>query len=99
MKNKTRREVLLRSGVAIGGMAASRLLGQTPAPESDMRGSAEESREMPKKSPRLRGLMVDAGRVPESLAYYRRVIDFCSDWEFNALQLRLADDQGCALRF
>ena len=43
--------------------------------------------------------MVDAGRVPEPLAYYRRVIDFCVDWNLNALQFRLADDQGSALRF
>jgi hypothetical protein len=31
--------------------------------------------------------------------YYRRVIEFCADWELNTLQLRLADDQGSALRF
>lgn len=43
--------------------------------------------------------MVDAARVPESLDYYRRVVDFCADWELNALQFCLADDQGAALRF
>ena len=43
--------------------------------------------------------MVDAGRVPERLEYYRRVIDFCAEWELNALQFRVADDQGCAIRF
>ena len=48
---------------------------------------------------KMRGLMVDAGRVPERLEYYRRVIDFCVDWELNTLQFRLADDQGTALRF
>lgn len=48
---------------------------------------------------RMRGLMVDAARVPEKLDYYRRVIDFCAEWGFNTLHLRLADDQGCALRF
>lgn len=83
----------------MSGMAASRLLGQAPAFGSDSPGSAEEPPEIQKNRPRLRGLMVDAGRVPETLEYYRRVIDFCSDWEFNALQFRLADDQGCALRF
>jgi hypothetical protein len=51
------------------------------------------------KPNKIRGLMVDAARVPESLAYYRRVIDFCSDWELNTLQFRLTDDQGSALRF
>lgn len=43
--------------------------------------------------------MVDAARVPESIAYYRRVIDFCGEWELNTLQFRLADDQGSVLRF
>lgn len=43
--------------------------------------------------------MVDAGRVPEKLEYYRRVIDFCAGWGLNTLQFRLADDQGSALRF
>jgi len=43
--------------------------------------------------------MLDAARVPENLAYYRRVIDFCADWQLNALQFRLADDQGSAMRF
>jgi len=43
--------------------------------------------------------MVDAGRVPESMEYYKRVVQFCAEWELNALQFRLADDQGSALRF
>ena len=47
----------------------------------------------------MRGLMVDAGRVPESMDYYRRVIEFCAEWELNTLQFRLADDQGAAMRF
>ncbi|HEY6447231.1 MAG TPA: family 20 glycosylhydrolase [Acidobacteriaceae bacterium] len=47
----------------------------------------------------MRGLMVDAARVPEKLEYYRRVIDFCAEWGFNTLHFRLADDQGSALRF
>jgi hypothetical protein len=47
----------------------------------------------------MRGLMVDAARVPESMDYYRRVIEFCAEWELNTLQFRLADDQGSALRF
>ncbi len=48
---------------------------------------------------RLRGLMLDAARLPESLDHYRRVIDFCADWGYNAILFRLTDDQGCALRF
>ena len=43
--------------------------------------------------------MIDAGRVPESMDYYRRLIEFCADWNYNTVQFRLADDQGSALRF
>lgn len=48
---------------------------------------------------RLRGLLVDPARVPESATYYRRLIDFCRDWGLNALVFRVADDQGLAVRF
>jgi hypothetical protein len=58
--------------------------------ESEARNAADRGK--------MRGLMVDAGRVPESLEYYRRVIDFCANWELNTLHFRLADDQGSALR-
>ena len=47
----------------------------------------------------LRGLMLDAARLVESLDYYRRFVDFCADWEINAVIFRLTDDQGCAMRF
>lgn len=47
----------------------------------------------------IRGMMVDSARLPEKLDYYRRVIEFCSDWEMNTLQIRLTDDQGSAIRF
>jgi Glycosyl hydrolase family 20, catalytic domain len=53
----------------------------------------------PAESYRLRGLIVDAARLPEKPAYYRRLIDFCRDWNINALLFRLTDDQGSALRF
>jgi hypothetical protein len=43
--------------------------------------------------------MVDAARLPEKVSYYRRLIDFCRDWNLNALLFRLTDDQGSALRF
>jgi Glycosyl hydrolase family 20, catalytic domain len=67
--------------------AAARVkLWARPSPPSESKG-------------KIRGLMVDAARVPENLAFYRRVIDFCSDWELNTLQIRLTDDQGSALRF
>jgi len=47
----------------------------------------------------LRGLAVDAARLPEKPSYYRRLIDFCCEWDLNALLFRLADDQGSMLRF
>jgi hypothetical protein len=45
------------------------------------------------------GFMIDAARVPESMAYYERLVDFCSRWGYNAIILRLTDDQGSALKF
>ena len=51
------------------------------------------------RSAMMRGIMVDAARVPERLEFYKRVIEFCADWELNTLHFRLADDQGTALRF
>ncbi|MGH9404670.1 MAG: family 20 glycosylhydrolase [Terriglobia bacterium] len=48
---------------------------------------------------RLRGLTVDAARLPERLSYYLRLIDFCQEWGLNALLFRLTDDQGSMLRF
>ena len=47
----------------------------------------------------MRGLTVDAARLPEKPEYYRSVIDFCHDWALNALLFRLTDDQGSAFRF
>jgi len=47
----------------------------------------------------VRGLMLDAARLVESPRYYRRFLQFASDWGANAVVLRLADDQGCAVRF
>ena len=99
-KLHTRREFLWQGGAAFSGLAvASRLSSQTLAPNIDLRNPSASLSSAGAAGPRLRGLMVDAGRVPESVAYYRRVIDFCADWRLNALQFRLADDQGCAMRF
>lgn len=47
----------------------------------------------------LRGLMLDAARLVESIEYDRRFIDFCAEWDVNAIVFRLTDDQGCAMRF
>jgi hypothetical protein len=54
----------------------------------------------PHRSPvRLRGLMLDAARLPESVAHYRRVVEFCAEFGYNAILFRLTDDQGCSMRF
>jgi hypothetical protein len=80
-----RREFLLQAGVVVAGIAAS--------------PSAFASKSAATEKKTIRGLMVDAARVPEPAPYYKRVIDFCSDWELNTLQFRLTDDQGSAMRF
>jgi hypothetical protein len=75
-----------------------------PAPASSSANAFLQSTDesAPRKVPphgKMRGLMVDAGRLPESLEYYRRVVDFCAEWELNTLHFRLADDQGSAVNF
>ena len=114
MRRKNRRQFLQEACVAITGVALgphsladSRIIslstrgaafaGSTariPSPGAGDSGSSKLT-----NTQKMRGLMVDAGRVPESMDYYRRVITFCADWELNALQFRIADDQGSALRF
>ncbi len=108
MKDRNRREFLFAAGIALSSVAASpRLFGEDPAicatpkmTQEDSRSAAGDSAAV-SVAPReaIRGLMVDAARVPESMEYYRRVVEFCADWELNTLQFRLADDQGTALRF
>ena len=82
---RNRRQFLLEAGIVVAGAAASPL--------------AFAAKQQKPGLQKMRGLMVDAARLPETLAYYRRVIEFCSEWEFNTLQVRLTDDQGSALRF
>ena len=99
-KYRTRRDFLFKGSLAVSGLAAAAQFKlQTSALNSPSLSHAEKPHETPAESRMLRGLMVDAGRVPESLDYYKRVIDFCADWGFNAIQFRVADDQGCAIRF
>ncbi len=99
-KYRTRRDFIFRGGLAVSGLAAAGQFNlQTSALNSASFSQAKKTHDNLTGDRMLRGLMVDAGRVPESLEYYKRVVDFCADWEFNALQFRLADDQGCAVRF
>jgi hypothetical protein len=108
MKTRNRREFLLGAGITLSSVAAyPHLWGEAPAiratPKSTIEalpsGAAESAPVASAPREAIRGLMVDAARVPESMDYYRRVIEFCADWELNTLQFRLADDQGSALRF
>jgi hypothetical protein len=90
----TRREFLSKAGIALGAVAVHPdLFTENGASYPQSHNADVASR------PTIRGVMVDAGRVPESLNYYRRVIEFCSEWELNTLHFRLADDQGSALLF
>lgn len=104
--NRNRREFLVQAGATLtsaavaprlllaSGSIASNFPERTSLQATDELGSPDNVARKP-----MRGLMVDAGRVPESMEYYRRVIEFCVEWELNTLQFRLADDQGSALRF
>ena len=91
MRTPTRREFLKTAGAAFTGAATvPRILAQqTPG------GTAAN----PAPQSPIRGMMVDAARLLETPAYYRRVLDFCAEWKLNTLQFRLTDDQGSALRF
>jgi hypothetical protein len=111
MGNKNRREFLRAAAATLTNVAALPHLLATPRINTESnshQGSviwdstdalAATALEPAAPQAKIRGLMVDAARVPESVDYYRRVIEFCSDWELNTLQFRLADDQGSALRF
>ncbi len=104
MGHKNRREFLRAAAAASTTIAAIALpipkmvrgagVGDAVSASSEL-----ESSEHAEVRASIRGVMVDAARVPESIDYYRRLIEFCSDWELNTLQFRLADDQGTALRF
>jgi hypothetical protein len=107
MRVSSRREFLRgASVVAASTVISSRMAEKAHALTTNSDGSpasaalAQPDSQLQKgSSTKLRGLMVDAARAPERLEYYRRVIEFCAEWELNALQFRVADDQGSALRF
>ena len=104
MRTKNRREFLLGAGITLSSVAAyPRFFGQASTIRANAKSTTGElllgTGESAPARKTMRGLMVDAGRVPESIDYYRRVIEFCADWELNTLHFRIADDQGSALRF
>ena len=101
-RDKTNRREFL--GKAVATIAATRLGSYLSLPMLREQGSSLQSGGAAqsgavKTNGKIFGLMVDAGRLPESMSYYRRLVDFCVDWGLNAIQFGLADDQGCALRF
>ena len=99
MKKRTRREFLAEAGVVLGGsVVAPRVWGAACGLSAESAAGAAHTGSAAGAAP-IRGLMVDAGRLPEKMEYYRRVVEFCADWEMNALHFRLADDQGSALKF
>jgi hypothetical protein len=76
MGPKNRREFLKVGSAAIAAAAAGPKLWADAAQISGAKAANQD---------KIRGVMVDAARVPESMGYYRRVIEFCSDWEMNTL--------------
>ena len=107
MNKRNRREFLHRGCSAIAGAAVFPVLrssigdvaatGSLIATASDWK--PDSGSEASPNSKKIRGVMVDAARVPETLDYYRKVIEFCADWQLNTVHFRVADDQGSALRF
>ena len=107
--NRTRRDFLRGAAVTVAGTVAAPVwlagtdgtrVEHVTAREREMSSVLPAASQAAGVSPHvIRGLMVDAARVPEKLDYYRRLIDFSAEWGFNAVQFRLADDQGSALRF
>jgi Glycosyl hydrolase family 20, catalytic domain len=89
-------EQMARGATLAGGDPSGILKKSLAAAESSAQGATGESR---KSAGQLRGLMADAGRVPEDPSYYRRAIDFCHEWNLNAYLISLADDQGSAFHF
>ena len=97
MGNPNRRDFIAGAGTVIANVATNRLLLAQTLPVPTDSGAADLRKATISK--KMRGLMVDAGRVPETIEYYKRVIEFCAEWGFNTLQFRLTDDQGSAMHF
>jgi len=109
----TRRDFLASgvTGLAGSALAARQLSGRRALLSETSSAPVTDEGSLPKENApensaggagttlRLSGIMADVARLPEDPSYYRRMIDFCHDWNLNALLLSLADDQGCALRF
>jgi hypothetical protein len=107
MTQRNRREFLHGAGGALASAAGFPFLRNSigaGAATASLAATASDPKpgtasKPPRNTKKIRGVMVDAAHVPEALDYYRRVIDFCADWQLNAIHFRLADDQGTAFRF
>jgi N-acetyl-beta-hexosaminidase len=93
-----RREFLAGAGVVVAEVATTSLALASKFKVDPVVHLAATAESSSRKIP-MRGVMVDAGRVPETMAYYKQVIEFCSDWGLNTLHFRLTDDQGSAMHF
>lgn len=98
---RSNRREFLQQALGVTGMAASldypvagKLHGSRQIPADQATSAASQA-----GTKQIYGFLADAARLPERPDYYERLIDFCSDWNLNALQFRLTDDQGSALRF
>jgi Glycosyl hydrolase family 20, catalytic domain len=89
-------ERMARGATVAGGSPSGVLKQSSLSPDSSAQSVPGEGK---KGVGQLRGLMADAGRVPEDPSYYRRAINFCHEWNMDAYLISLADDQGCAFRF
>lgn len=105
MRNPSRRNFLLRAGTVIANVAAPALLslespliladlitpagGLAPA-RAALAGTVDsDSKKTVILKKKMRRLMVDAARVPETIEFYKRVVEFCAEWGFNTLQFSL----------
>ena len=74
-----RRDFLAGAGVVVAEVATASLALASKFKIDPSVSLASTAESTSPKTP-MRGVMVDAGRVPETMAYYKRVIEFCSDW-------------------
>lgn len=97
MPNFSRRKFLRGAGTVMASTA--RGFPARGIPFAPLGPEPPSNAQPPQGSRAIRGVMVDAARVPETLNYYRRVIAFCAEWKLNTVHFRLTDDQGSAMRF
>lgn len=83
----------------VASTVAATTVGSLFAPSIESQEFVPKRQNGARDNDRIFGFMLDAGRLPELMSYYKRVVDFCASWELNAIQFRIADDEGSALHF